>query len=627
MAEIVSFKLENFKGAKSLKIDLKRHQIFPVVTLLGLNESGKTTILEGLSKFVSEDDTTTDIFRKQHSKDSPSSYIPKHKEAAFTGKISIKADIELDQEDLKNITSALAKEDGKFNIDNISNPLEVEARFTFKDSNFKESRNFWSGINLKYVPKGKRKEVTYTRPSKRDGGTDCWLIIVSTISEKLPKITYFPSFLVDVPERIYLDEYDDEDAINKYYRTVLQDVLDADSDSLSIQKHVVDRLSEYKEENPSEAWLAKFFADEKKKQIDAVFSKLSVAVSREIIGNWARIFQRPTNAKSIVLNWNVDSEKDDLPYASFTITDGESNYEVNQRSLGFRWFFSFLLFTRFRRGQENKTIFLFDEPAANLHAKAQAELLASFAKIVSDGNQIVYSTHSHHMIEPKWLNGAYIIENLAIDYDDTEAIDYFLSRPTEVVATRYRNFLSQSPERSSYYLPALEKLQYYVPKIAELKKLVILEGLSDYNLFRYVAEQNNIENINFIPGVSATNMGPLVSLVTGLSYEFVIVLDDDKAGKDERDRYRKNWSLADEQCMTIGDIHDDFKGKCLESMISSDTRKLIIDHFKIKSRLSKKQIQMYLAESASTGKIKMLTADTEKSTLQAIDLIAKIFPA
>ena len=624
MATITRFTLKNFKGAEHVEIDLKRRQTFPVVTLLGLNESGKTTILEGISKFVSEDGTTKDIFKKQHATDSPSSFIPKHREAAFSGRVSIEAVIELGDDDREAITDTLQVAPiGKFDIEGIKDQLTVEACYTFEDSDLSKSRTWWDGIVLSYVPEGKRKAVKYARPESADGGQDYWASVVACIAARLPKITYFPSFLVDVPERIYLEEHEDEDAINRYYRSVLQDVLDTSGESLSIERHVVARIAEFKRESEQPAWISLFFGTDKKKQIDAVFSKMSSAISREIIGNWARIFQRPTDAKNINLSWAIDASKNDIPYASFTITDGESSFEVNQRSLGFRWFFSFLLFTRFRRGQDRQTIFLFDEPAANLHAKAQAELLSSFGRIVEDGNQIIYSTHSHHMIEPKWLNGAYIVENLAIDYDDAETIDHFLSRPTEVVAKRYRDFLSQSPERSSYYLPALEKLQYFIPPIAKTRDVIVVEGISDYNMFRYVAEQRGISGVCFVPGVSASNMGPLISLLIGLSHNFGILFDDDKPGRKERDRYRADWSLESDRAVSLGDLSQTFRDMKLEALLSKESRRLLLDHFGISKNLRKKQIQLYLAESVAISAPGRLSEDTMDLVAKAISLMVK----
>lgn len=70
-----------------------------------------------------------------------------------------------------------------------------------------------------------------------------------------------------------------------------------------------------------------------------------------------------------------------------------------------------LLLTGFKlEDSKRKTIYVFDEPAANLHSRAQIELLTYFEKMIGSGDKIIYSTHSHHMVDPRWLSGAYIVE-------------------------------------------------------------------------------------------------------------------------------------------------------------------------------------------------------------------------
>jgi len=46
------FRIRNFKGIRELSIHFDHSPSSPVITLVGLNESGKTTILEALSFFM-----------------------------------------------------------------------------------------------------------------------------------------------------------------------------------------------------------------------------------------------------------------------------------------------------------------------------------------------------------------------------------------------------------------------------------------------------------------------------------------------------------------------------------------------------------------------------------------------
>lgn len=77
---------------------------------------------------------------------------------------------------------------------------------------------------------------------------------------------------------------------------------------------------------------------------------------------------------------------------------------LKNRSKGFRWFFSFLVwFSKIQADRNKNYILLLDEPGLNLHASAQDDLLGFIEKIAED-YQIIYSTHSPFMIDSLQLH-------------------------------------------------------------------------------------------------------------------------------------------------------------------------------------------------------------------------------
>ena len=77
---------------------------------------------------------------------------------------------------------------------------------------------------------------------------------------------------------------------------------------------------------------------------------------------------------------------------------------LKNRSKGFNWFFSFLVwFKKIQEDQSSKYILLLDEPGLNLHASAQKDLLG-FIEDLSNDYQIIYTTHSPFMIPPTHLD-------------------------------------------------------------------------------------------------------------------------------------------------------------------------------------------------------------------------------
>ena len=85
-----------------------------------------------------------------------------------------------------------------------------------------------------------------------------------------------------------------------------------------------------------------------------------------------------------------------------------TNFE--RRSTGFQWFFSCVAaFSEF--DERRDVIILLDEPGTGLHARAQSDLLRYVDERLAVGRQVLYSTHSPFMINPKHLERARLVED------------------------------------------------------------------------------------------------------------------------------------------------------------------------------------------------------------------------
>ena len=72
----------------------------------------------------------------------------------------------------------------------------------------------------------------------------------------------------------------------------------------------------------------------------------------------------------------------------------------DQRSAGFVWFFSFLVwFSSMERRHGDNLVILLDEPGLSLHGKAQADLLRYIKERLLPQYQVIYTTHSPFMID------------------------------------------------------------------------------------------------------------------------------------------------------------------------------------------------------------------------------------
>jgi len=85
----------------------------------------------------------------------------------------------------------------------------------------------------------------------------------------------------------------------------------------------------------------------------------------------------------------------------------------SQRSKGFIWFFSFLVWfksVKEQAGTQNDLILLLDEPGLNLHGLAQADLLR-YIDDLSAEHQVIYTTHSPFMVQSERLHQVRVVED------------------------------------------------------------------------------------------------------------------------------------------------------------------------------------------------------------------------
>ena len=606
--KISKARIRNFRGILDTEIDLSNDIPGQVVTLIGLNESGKTTVLEALSNFVSRDTETHTLIENYYTKVDSSSFVPKHRRGRFTDNISILCDVILNDEDISKI-GKYVKFSSNAIIDEKEFPknIKVERRYSFADSKLTSQQNFWT-FNVKYHKKNGTK--IYRANNNSD---QIWLAVVRSLNSILPAIIYFPTFLFDIPDRIYLEESESETVHNSYYRKVFQDILKTVDPQYSIDKHIVKRVKEAAEKSGVEGFFRALLGASIEGDIDTVIREVSNEASRTIMGAWDQIFGRKLLNKRIEFSWNFDPTDGNKVYVEMFIIDGQSKYLLKERSLGFRWFFSFLLFTQFRRsGSEGRpAIYLFDEPASHLHSGAQIKLLESFEKICGPDDLIIYSTHSHYMVNPLWLEKAYIVDNKAIDLSSDD-FDQFNTKPNEIEAIRYRNFVSQFPSRTTYFQPVFDALRYQMSPMQFRGPAVILEGKFDYHPFVYFMKRLKADpNLAIFPVNGAGDLSTLISLFRGWAIPFLALLDDDTAGQREANRYKKDFGITDAELANLADFVPATKGKAFEALFLSDTEKMIEKYGFKAGRKIKQEASLLFQHLIAIGKFDEPVARTE----------------
>jgi len=541
------FEICNFKGIEKVRLDLVRPPQLRIHTLIGLNESGKTTILEAIDR-LSYRESLEALSPPGYGQPDVHELIPIAKRANFNDSITIEAGCEIEDRDQRTIRELARKEYGITITEEIK-PFTITQSYKFAASRLEpnQPKNTWAF------------EVTGLKPQQRRPSLlsgESWQQVVTVVKTMLPRIVYFPNFLFDFPDHIYLEEPPSDVEKHEFYRDVLQDVLDAIGDKTTLTEHVLAR--------------AKSVEDFDKKSLQSVLLKMGSHITQTVFSNWDKIFKRPAGKKEIVVD--IDKDSRGAWFLHLRLKEGPEYYEISERSLGFRWFFTYLLLTQyrgFRRQGPKDVVFLLDEPASNLHPSAQTQLLDSFRSL-REGCAVIYTTHSHHLIKPEWLDGAFVVKNEGLHY--TEDDDRYTAKKTLITLSRYREFAIKQPQQTTYFQPVLDVLDYRPTYLENVPDVIMVEGKNDFFTLRYMSGRlGTTPSLHFLPGSGSGSLDPVIRLYIGWARNFIILLDSDAEGVKQKDRYSSLFGpLVKERVFTLGDLDASWNGKCLEKLFGSD---------------------------------------------------------
>lgn len=202
-------------------------------------------------------------------------------------------------------------------------------------------------------------------------------------------------------------------------------------------------------------------------------------------------------------------------FLDIRVKDGRHGFTNNfdQRSNGFRWFFSFLAaFSEFE-GHEHGVVVLLDEPALTLHGKAQADFLRYIGQELADAAQVVYTTHSPFMVDATALDRVRVVE------DQGPKIGAVVS--TEVLTVG-----------SDSLFPLQAALGYDIAQNLYVgPDNLLVEGTSDYTYFELVS--SHLTSLGrtgldlrwrILPTGGGTNVPAFVALI-GPTLDVTVIID------------------------------------------------------------------------------------------------------
>ena len=292
---------------------------------------------------------------------------------------------------------------------------------------------------------------------------------------------------------------------------------------------------------------------------------------------------------------------------SFTVqSEDGAALMLEERSNGLRWYLETFIDAKSHNFPGRNVVYLLDEPGNSLHVNAQKELIKLFAHLASEGNQVVYTTHSPYML--KTDNGG--ITRIRAVVKDAEGY-------TRIYKTAYDARIAPDSQKDTL-APLISALGMNLNDTfgpANNKINIVIEGMSDYIYISLMTKVLNIEmeNYSIIPSVGASNCVNICSILHGWGCKYQAVFDYDKAGVETGGEHmRKNlfYELGEQFCYLADVKQEDIDSK---TYTSADKRCVIedlvtqgeIDRFcsstNTSPTLSKPLIAKIIAESVMSG--------------------------
>ncbi|MDY2586786.1 ATP-dependent nuclease [Winogradskyella aquimaris] len=232
--------------------------------------------------------------------------------------------------------------------------------------------------------------------------------------------------------------------------------------------------------------------------------------------------------------------------------DSDRPYDLTERSLGFQYFFAFLINkTYFNKIDKRKHIFLLDEPGNNLHPEG-ARNLVNVLEDIAETDQVLYSTHNPFLAFRKKPDNLILVKKSGTK--GTELL-------TKVYTNKYQILRKE--------LGLILNDSFLVNDIN-----LVVEGNADKWILHYVIhEDDDFEPLTWthiFSADTASEIIPSVRYLSNLGLKGVVLLDSDDAGNKEikKPKFKKyilepkEWSH-----LTLDEVFNDGEKRTIEDML------------------------------------------------------------
>ena len=291
----------------------------------------------------------------------------------------------------------------------------------------------------------------------------------------------------------------------------------------------------------------------KYEQLTARVEAASIKISNQIFKYWSQ-------NKHLKVKFTIEIGRPDdaPPFNSGNIMRTrilnelhEMTVPFDERSAGFVWFFSFLVYFSQIQKTHGDVIILLDEPGLNLHGKAQGDLLRFIEKELRPKHQVIYTTHSPFMVPPNDLASVRTVEDVVNEHQDGEF---------EVLGTKVGDRILSSNKDTLF--PLQGALGYEITQTLFVgKNTLLVEGPSDILYLQAASAELGKRkrtslnpNWTICPAGGIDKVGAFISLFSGNSLNIAVLTDLAAGTKAKIEDIRRRKVLEEGRIFTAADF-------------------------------------------------------------------------
>jgi len=486
-----------------------------ITTVIGKNETGKSNVVEGMSKikfrFINGSAFENDIVNRNSPTKTEIKYIIKLKPSQEDVALGIKNETAINLTKNKGVVSGEMVEYYHKNIDDLvieiiqflnglgNNPLQLQQE-EFQEFKILVSEmlnlNYFDLYNISRFLNIMEKRRSYLQPVNR--------LQLKEYSDLLKKkwnyiLDRFPVFFYRKNNKTLNSTYtinEVEQELKKEYNTsLLKDFL---------------RLINVDKDD---------FLAAVRTSTEARAESLRMRINRNIEKHINVNFRKFYNTEDICLSLGFNNNS-----VSFLVQTGEGEgLKLSERSNGLKWYLETFIDAQANDITSKNIVYLFDEPGISLHINAQQELQGLFKYLVEQGNQVVYTTHLPNMLDLE--EGG--IHRIRAVVKDNEGF-------TKIYKTAYDSKIAPNHQQDTL-APLVNAIGMslnttFGPAYGRLN--IVTEGMSDYIYLKMMAGVLGLELDKwvFIPSVGAENCINICNILEGWGCEYKALFDYDNEG-------------------------------------------------------------------------------------------------